>query len=155
MNATLKKILIKYGYFCLILFALFLLLTLSTVLSRKSWTLGLKAQIQRALDISHADEQLTLGDAVQIEQPLSVSAAAYKVTLDGEEGGYAVLVRVTGIAGPAAVLYLRRPHEREYSYVGIISDDQLYDSSFPWFGIAYRQIEYWRNRVPQIVGEVR
>lgn len=154
MNAEIKKILIKYGYFCLILLSLFLILTLGTVITRKSWTLGLKEQMQNTLDGVYPEESFVLGDAVQIEQPISVSAAAYKMN-DGEtEGGYAVIVRITGIAGPAAGLFIRRPGEAEFTYVGIISDDMFYNDSFPWYKVASRQISYWKERIPLMIGEV-
>lgn len=155
MNATIKKILIKYGYFCLILFALFLLLSLSTVLSRKSWTLGLKSQIQNTLDVILPEESLVVGDSIQIEQPLSVSAAVYRLTDEAADNGRAVIVRITGIAGPAAALYIRRPAETSFSYLGIMGEDQFYDKSFPWYKVAYRQIEYWKERIPMIIGEAR
>lgn len=154
MNASLKKILIKYGYFCLIIFALFLLLTLSTVLSRKSWTLGLKTQIQNTLDNVYPEEKLTVGKAIQIEQPISVSAACYEIT-DGNDtsnNGRAVLIRVTGIAGPEACLYVQKPGEDSFSYVGVVSDGNLYDTTFPWYGVSYRQISYWKDRIPLIIG---
>ncbi len=155
MNASLKKLLIKYGYFCLIIFALFLLLTLSTVLSRKSWTLGLKTQIQNTIDTVYPEDKLTVENAIQIEQPIAVSAACYKLTREGEStgNGRAVLVRVTGIAGPEACLYIRKPGEDSFTYVGVISDDNLYDTSFPWYGVSYRQITYWQKRIPLIIGE--
>lgn len=155
MNASLKTTLKKFGYICLIFFTLFLLLTLSTVLSRKAWTLGLREQIQNTITACYPEETLIVGDAIQIEQPLSVSAAAYKISESEELYGYAVLVRITGIAGPAAALYVRKPSEKAFSYLGIISDDKMYDDSFPWFGTAYRQIDYWKNRIPQIIGEAR
>lgn len=157
MNASLKKMLIKYGYFCLILFVIFLLLTLSIVLSRKSWTLGLKAQIQSTLDSVITEEPLIVEDAIQIEQPLSVSAAAYAVSLkdDHTVKGTAVIIRITGIAGPAAALYVRLPGQSEYSYLGIMGDEQFYDCSFPWYKVAYRQIQYWKDRIPLVLGEAR
>lgn len=153
MNAVIKKILIKYGYFCLILFALFLLLTLSTVLTRKSWTLGLKSQIQNTLDGVFAEESFVVGDAIQIEQPLSVSAAAYKISDGVVDNGRAVLIRITGIAGPAVALYVRGPQETSFRYIGILGDDQFYDKTFPWYKVAYRQIEYWKKCIPSIIGE--
>lgn len=157
MNATIKKLLIKYGYFCLILFALFLLLTLSTVLSRKSWTLGLKTQIQNTLDVVLPEESFRIEEAIQIEQPLSVSAAVYHLTdgSENDENGRAVLLKITGIAGPAAALYVRKPSESTFSFIGILSDDHFYDQSFPWYGVAYRQINYWKDRIPAIIGEER
>lgn len=157
MNAAIKKIFVKYGYFCLILFALFLLLTLSTVLTRKSWTLGLRTQIQSALDEALPEESLTVGNAVQIEQPLSVSAAVYELSNNTEEHekGLVVLVRITGIAGPAAALYVCAPGQNDFSYIGIIGDDQFYDKDFSWYKIAYRQIQYWQNRIPLIIGEAK
>lgn len=156
MKASLKKLMIKYVSFSLILFSLFLLLSLSTVLSRKSWTLGLKNQIQNTLDVALPEENLVVENAIQIEQPLSVSAACYVLT-DEEKSytnGRAVIVRVTGIAGPSASLFIRKPGEDDFSYIGVISDEQLYDDSFPWYGVSYRQIEYWKKRIPLIIGEV-
>lgn len=157
MNATIKKPLIKYGYFCLILFVLFLLLTLSTVLSRKSWTVGLSTQIQNTLDKVLPEESYKVEEAIQIEQPLSVSAAVYRLSngTEKDENGRAVLVRITGIAGPAAALYIRDSSEKEFKYIGILGDEQFYDQSFPWYGVAHRQIEYWKNRIPLLLGESR
>lgn len=157
MKASLKKLILKYVYFSLTIFAMFLLLSLSTVLSRKSWTLGLKAQIQTTLDKAFPEDSFVVDSAIQIEQPISVSAACYRLTVSSNEAadnGRAVIIRTTGIAGPAAALYIRKPGKNDFSYIGVISDEQLYDSSFPWYGVSYRQIEYWQKRIPMIIGEV-
>lgn len=157
MNESLKKLILKYVYFSLILFALFLLLSLSIVLSRKSWTLGLKSQIQSTLDQNIPECRLVVEDAIQIEQPISVSAACYRLTdpeTESEDSnGRAVVVRITGITGPAASLYIRKPDEDDFTYIGVISDDNLYDTSFPWYGVSYRQVLYWKNQIPLIIGE--
>lgn len=156
MNESLKKILLKYVYFSLIIFAMFLLLSLSIVLSRKSWTLGLKDVIQITLNEVYPDESLSVDEAIQIEQPLSVSAACYRLSsaMQEDDNGRAVLVRITGIAGPSVSLFIRKPGESVFSYAGVVSDNQLYDESFPWYGVSHRQIDYWKDRIPLIIGEV-
>jgi hypothetical protein len=154
MTAEIKLLIHRYGAFTVIVLVLFFLLAIVTLLSRDTWKEKLQASVSDVLSAKYGTTYV-VGDYVDIQTPAVVSAAVYKIT-DTERNteGRAVLLRLTGISGPAAAVYTYFDGEEKGTFAGyaanshyLSGDDELD------YNASKTQINYCARQIPVIVSK--
>jgi len=147
-----KKQLAKFGIFILILTTCMAFLILFTLMARRSWQEGLRAQVIEYFESKGKKVNVHEGD--KLRSVFSVSAASFKV--EGlEKDCHAVIIRITTLYGPVAALYT-------------CTDDEFRDVEFvdflklsPKISVAVKnsslnsQVSYWKKAIPKIVDSGR
>lgn len=152
IDLTTQKVLRDALVFFLLTTILFFLLFGMTLLTKDKWQEGLRTQVDRVLSITNPGEYST-ANFIQINSPFAVSAAVYELnninTLNTNKMD-AVILRVTGIYGPQAVVFLYNKDTKESTFCGIAGiDNQNYSKNR--YGISDFYIQYWAKRLPELV----
>lgn len=141
-----KKLLSKYGVFCALLTALFVILTVAVVFSRDSWKSGLKNEITEVLH-ENGLETVAVGEWIKVKSALSVSLSLYNASSDDSKISGAAIVRVPTLWGSVAAVYLCREGLWEFvnfSHVSSPTAFQVKQSAFS------SQIHYWQNKLNKV-----
>ena len=141
-----KKLLSKYGMFCSLLTALFVILAAAAVFSRESWKLGLKDEITEVLS-KNAFDAVTVEEWIKVNSALSVSLALYNASSADGKTSAAAIVRVPTLWGSTAAVYLCREETWEFvnfSHISSPTSLQVKQSSLS------SQIHYWQNKLTKV-----
>ena len=150
MNDGAKKQLFHAVLFTGTILAFFLILSLFSVLGRKSWERGLRAAVEQVL----SPDEFTLGEFVKIDSSLSVSAACFEVLQKNSPSkkSLAVILRATGYWGPLPAVFLCQDGKAEFKGIAYMNN-----SAARAFLEAKddRQILYWQDVARDIAAAVQ
>ena len=154
MTDETKLLIHRYGAFTVIVLVLFFLMAIVSLLSRDTWKTMLQKSVSDVIYSKYGDTYV-VGDYVDIQSPAIVSTAVYKLkdTKNNTEGR-AVLIRLTGISGPAAVVYTYFDGYDKGVFAGyaanthFLSGDEGLD-----YNASKTQISYCANQIPAIVAK--
>lgn len=141
-----KRLFSKYGVFCALLAALFVILAAAVVFSRDSWKRGLYDEITEVLNENGFDA-VTVGEWVNVNSALSVSLALYGASSGDGKTSAAAIVRVPTLWGSTAAVYLCREGAWEFvnfSHISSPTSLQVKQSSLS------SQIRYWQNKLAKV-----
>lgn len=145
-----KKLLSKYGVFCALLTALFVILTATVAFSRDSWKVGLQNEITEVLN-NNGFDTVTVGEWINVKGALSVSLSLYNASSGDGKTSAVAIVRVPTLWGATAAVYICRERGWEFvnfSHISSPTSDQVKQSSF------FSQIHYWQNKLAKISYEL-
>lgn len=145
-----KKLLTKYGVFCALLTALFVVLAAATAFSRDSWKSGLREEIMEVLN-KNGLNTVTVGEWLKVKNALAVSFSLYDASASDGKASAAALVRVPTLWGFTAAVYLCCDGEWEFvdfSHISSPSSLQVKRSALS------SQIYYWQNKLSKISSNV-
>ncbi len=142
-----KKQFIKFGLFIAFLIVLFAVPAVISALSYRSTRNGLKESLVAALK-EHGYEGLAVTDSCELQNPFAVAAAAFSV--EDSPYSYAVIIKLTTMAGPVPAVFLYDTASPKADFVCFLTlgkrvERFLSDST----GLSL--IEYWAHRLPQIL----
>ena len=141
-----KKLLSKYGVFCALLTALFVIIAAAAVFSRDSWKRGLYDEITEVLRENGLDT-VTVGEWVKVNSALSVSLALYNASSGDGKTSAAAIVRVPTLWGSTAAVYICREGVWEFvnfSHISSPTSIQVKQGSLS------SQISYWQNKLAKV-----
>lgn len=148
MTKTSKMQLHSFGLFSLILLVMFLFLFLIVFFTRNNWNNGLRNQVAEVVQNVYA-EKYQIGNTIPITLPIAVSAAAFEVTgKNTPEKGYAVILRMTGMSGPVAGVYLVKPGQSTPEFLGTTGFPSNSEDLYSWNSLSFSLITYWGKRIP-------
>lgn len=133
-----------------ILIGIFMLLFLISIPVRNEREKGLACDIQNVLNVN-PDNILKIKDYLLITSPAQTSLAVFSLSGSTHEDLYACIIRITGICGPVPVIFLYS-ESRGATYEGIAGKSIPFDS-YSSAGVSYTQIEYWGNKLTNIIKE--
>ncbi|MBQ7166553.1 MAG: hypothetical protein IJR93_06410 [Treponema sp.] len=142
-----KKQFIQFGIFIAFLVVLFAVTAVFAALSSSAVRRGLGDSVRAALD-SNGYEDVMLEAPCEIQGPLSVTASAY--TVSGSGYSYAVILRITTMAGPVPAVFLYDGTSAKADFLCYLSlskrvERMLLDST------RHSLIEYWAVRLPEML----
>lgn len=140
----------NYGIFIGIVAVVLMILVYFSLVSKKSWNNNLKVSIERVLD-DYDSNQWTVGNSKPIKNPVCMNAACYEARNRRNGELYdAVIIRSATLYGPLAVVFVC-DNENNVSFIGYSSlhgrINLLLQNNY-----SEKQIEYWKNKIPQIIG---
>ncbi|MCQ2612794.1 MAG: hypothetical protein MJ183_04235 [Treponemataceae bacterium] len=146
-----KLLLHRYGCFCTLLIMMFFILFFCDRCTQTSKTEGLKIQVEKMLSTSQktASAGYQLGDEIFVESPLMSSCAVFALTDMENNKGYAAIIRISGVSGPNAAVFVSKPGVSNLPvFIGFV-DSQTNAGSF-----STSQIEYWAKKIQFLMREV-
>ena len=140
----------NYGIFIGIVTIVMAILIYFSLVSKKSWNNNLKVSIERVLD-DYDPNQWTVGNYKPIKNPVCLNAACYEARSRRNGELYdAIIIRSATLYGPLAVVFVC-DSDNEVTFIGYSSlhgrINLLLQKNY-----SEKQIEYWKNKVPQIIG---
>ncbi len=146
-----KLLLHRYGCFCTFLIIMFFILFFCERCTQPSKTEGLKLQVERMLSSSPktASEGYRIEDEIFVESPLMASCTVFALTDDENNRGYAAIIRISGVSGPNAAVFVSKPGVSNLPVFIGFADSQTNAGSF-----STSQIEYWAKKVQFLMREV-
>ncbi|MDR1748220.1 MAG: hypothetical protein LBR47_04095 [Spirochaetaceae bacterium] len=150
MGNEMKELLKRIGIFFGSMMLVFAFLFGGNLLVRNTWRQELSENIGTVFDAAFSG-QWRIGEYVPLSTPMSVSSAVFRVYSgsSGESGGYAAVIRVTGVSGPVAAVY-QVTGDGEVRYIGVagVSDPLKHPR---WFGLTDSVISVWGGRIGKLL----
>jgi hypothetical protein len=134
--------------------AFFVLLLLSTVLSRSSWKNGLRKEIQEVFAENLIDAEIS--SWIKIKSVFTTQASVYSLTKKNpsDAENFAVIARIPTLYGPVAAVFLWSSADENAKFLGLSHTD---------FSMAQKiesaslnsQIASWEKRIPKFIRSAR
>ncbi len=145
MTDATKKSLIQSGFFTGIILALFLILSLFTVLSRSNWERGLRSAVEDVF----TDDDFRVGDMVKIDSAFSVSGAVFELDSNKTRSkNYALILRITGYYGPLPAVFIYQDGKVSFKGIAYFKNSVSREFDKNEFDA---QISYWTARAKDII----
>lgn len=139
----------NYGIFVAFLIIIFGILIYFSSISKKSWKNNLKYSVEVLLNEKEPDSW-SIGNFNPIKSPISQNAVCYEAKNKKNGENYkAVLIRVQTLYGPLAAVFVV-DKDNNVSFKGYSSlhgrvGKQIENTS------SNKRINYWKNKIPEIV----
>lgn len=154
MTSETKLCIHRYGAFTVIVLVLFFLLAIVTLLSRDTWKNSLQKSVSDVLTAKYGNTYV-VGDYVDIQSPAIVSSAVYRITdTENNTEGRAVIIRLTGISGPAAAVYTYFDGYEKGLFAGYAANTHFLSGEDELnYNASKTQISYCAQQIPAIVSK--
>ncbi|MCR5217350.1 hypothetical protein [Treponema sp.] len=141
-----KKQLIKLGFFVAVIVVLCGLMLALCLTSKKSYSKGLKAQVNSILNKNSFDDMAD--KEIKFSSLLSTTASAWQ--LKNNPDSYVFIIRVTTIYSSVPCVFIYDSVKDKADFIDFSEISAKARKNIKQSGY-YNQINYWKNKIPSLV----